>query len=90
MKKSKSNEESMSQYVETFADGTVITRPWNEEELAQFEKDRIDNEERELAVTAAKNAREAAMQSAISKLSALGLDESEIQAVIGSSNASIN
>ena len=90
MKKSKSNEELISQYVETFADGTVITRPWNEEELAQFEKDRIDNEERQLAEAAAKNARDAARESAIAKLSTLGLNEEEIQAVLGSSNASIN
>jgi hypothetical protein len=80
----------MSKYVETFADGTVFTRPWNEDELAQFEKDRIDNEERQLAETAAKNARDAARESAIAKLSTLGLNEEEIQAVLGSSNASIN
>lgn len=80
----------MSQYVETFADGTVFTRPWNEDELAQFEKDRIDNEERQLAETAAKNARDAAKESAIAKLSTLGLNEEEIQAILGSSNASIN
>lgn len=80
----------MNEYVETFADGTVFTRPWNEDELAQFEKDRIDNEERILAETAAKNARDAARESAIAKLSKLGLNEEEIQAVLGSSNASIN
>lgn len=80
----------MSQYVETFADGTVFTRPWNEDELAQFEKDRIDNEERVLAETAAKNARDAARESAIAKLSTLGLNEEEIQAVIGGISANNN
>lgn len=80
----------MSQYVETFADGTVFTRPWNEDELAQFEKDRIDNEERMLAETAAKNARDAAKESAIAKLSKLGLNEEEIQAVIGGISANNN
>ena len=80
----------MNEYVETFADGTVFTRPWNEDELAQFEKDRIDNEERQLAETAAKNARDAARESAIAKLSKLGLNEEEIQAVIGGISANNN
>jgi membrane protein involved in colicin uptake len=29
----------VSQYIETFADGTLIERPWTEEELAQQAKD---------------------------------------------------
>jgi hypothetical protein len=32
----------MSEYVETFQDGTVIERPWTKDELAQQAKDKAD------------------------------------------------
>lgn len=47
----------MSEYIETFADGTVFERPWTAEELAQMEKDRED-------FAAAQAAREAAAATA--------------------------
>ena len=33
----------MSQYIETFQDGTVIERPWTDAEKAQQAKDKADN-----------------------------------------------
>ena len=54
----------MSEYVETFADGTVIERPWTADELAQQAKDRDDfaaaqAAQEAAAATAAKNAADA-------------------------------
>ena len=74
----------MSQYIETFQDGTTFERDWTEQELAQFETDRIDNEARVLAESDATAERLAARESAMAKLAALGLNINEIETIVGS------
>jgi len=72
----------MSQYIETFPDGTTFERDWTAEELAQFETDRINNEARVAAADAAVAASAALRASAEAKLSALGLSVEEISTII--------
>ena len=74
----------MTQYIETFPDGTTFERDWTEQELAQFETDRIDNEARVLAESDATAERLAARESAMAKLAALGLNINEIETIVGS------
>ena len=74
----------MSQYIETFPDGTTFERDWTAEELAQFETDRINNEARVLAEAEATAERLAARESAMAKLAALGLNINEIETIVGS------
>ncbi len=52
------------------------------EEIAQFEKDRAESLEREKLFEAEQQAKEAARASAMNKLSALGLTDEEISALI--------
>ena len=74
----------MTQYIETFPDGTTFERDWTEQELAQFETDRIDNEARVLAESDATAERLAVRESAMAKLAALGLNINEIETIVGS------
>ena len=74
----------MTQYIETFPDGTTFERDWTPEELAQFETDRIDNEARVLAESDATAERLAVRESAMAKLTALGLSDVEVAAIVGS------
>ena len=74
----------MSQYIETFQDGTTFERDWTPEELAQFETDRINNETRVLAEAEATAERLAVRESAMAKLAALGLNINEIETIVGS------
>jgi Holliday junction resolvasome RuvABC DNA-binding subunit len=53
------------------------------EEIAQFEKDRADFEAEQSRIEAEQQAKEEAKASAMAKLSALGLSEEEVQAIIG-------
>ena len=68
----------MSQYIETFPDGTTFERDWTAEELAQFETDRIDNETRTAAAAAAESARIANTEAAIAHAKSLGFTDQMI------------
>ena len=68
----------MSQYIETFPDGTTFERDWTEQELAQFETDRIDNETRTAAAAAAESARIANTEAAIAHAKSLGFTDQMI------------
>ena len=62
---------------------TITERDFTPKELAQREADRIAFEQAEKERIKAKAARVAARESAIAKLSALGLNEVEINAMMG-------
>lgn len=64
------------------ATGERIERDFTPEERAQREKDQAEWEKRQAAQTAAIVAREAARDSALAKLAALGLTEEEAAAII--------
>ena len=68
----------MTQYIETFQDGTTFERDWTAEELAQFETDRINNETRVAAAAAAEVERVAATAAAISHARSLGFTDQMI------------
>ena len=68
----------MTQYIETFPDGTTFERDWTEQELAQFETDRIDNETRTAAAAAAESARIANTEAAIAHAKSLGFTDQMI------------
>ena len=68
----------MSQYIETFPDGTTFERDWTEQELAQFETDRIDNETRTAAAAAAEAERIANTEAAIAHAKSLGFTDQMI------------
>lgn len=68
----------MTQYIETFPDGTTFERDWTAEELAQFETDRIDNETRTAAAATAESARIANTEAAIAHAKSLGFTDQMI------------
>ena len=68
----------MSQYIETFQDGTTFERDWTPDELAQFETDRINNEARVAAAVAAEAERLAATTAAIAHAKSLGFTDAMI------------
>ena len=68
----------MTQYIETFPDGTTFERDWTEQELAQFETDRIDNETRTAAAAAAEAERLANTEAAIAHAKSLGFTDQMI------------
>jgi len=53
------------------------------EEIAQFEKDRLEAEQRQRLEEAEAQAKQAKLDSAKAKLAALGLDEEEVAAIVG-------
>ena len=61
--------------------GEVELRPFTDDEMAQLEADRIAFEEAQAAAQAEAEAKEAARQSGIAKLLALGLTEDEANAL---------
>ena len=65
------------------ATGEVIERDFTAEELAQRELDAAAEAERVAAAEQAEAERVAARESAIAKLAALGLNESEVAAIVG-------
>ena len=74
----------MTQVMEVFANtGVIIERDRTPEEQAQFELDQAAAAVAEQEREAAEDARVAARESAVLKLAALGLDESEVNAIIG-------
>ena len=66
------------------ATGDVTVRDLTEDELAQREADAAAEAERVAMVEAELAAKEAARVSAMSKLMALGLDDVEVAAIVGS------
>jgi biopolymer transport protein ExbD len=56
-------------------------REATDEEIAQFEKDKADYEQKLILIEAEENAKIQARQSALAKLAALGLTEEEIAAL---------
>jgi hypothetical protein len=71
----------MSEYVETFPDGSVFERPWTAEELAQQQKDRDDYAaavaaQQAAAAVAAKNAADA-----VAHAKSLGFTDAMISAM---------
>jgi ribosomal protein L9 len=60
-----------------------IRREVTAKELAQFEKDRAEAEERQRLEEAEAQAKQAKLDSAKAKLAALGLDEEEVAAIVG-------
>lgn len=74
----------MADIIEIFADtGIVIERDFTEEELAQRELDAAEYAAAQAAREQEETNKLAAKQSAIAKLTALGLDENEIAAILG-------
>ena len=68
----------MSQYVETFQDGTVIERPWNTKELAQQAKDKADNAAAQKAAAEKAAATAAATSAAVAHAKSLGFTDAMI------------
>ena len=68
----------MSQYIETFPDGTVIERPWTKEELAQQAKDKADNAAAQKAAADKAAADVAATSAAIAHAKSLGFTDAMI------------
>jgi hypothetical protein len=68
----------MTQYIETFPDGTTFERDWTAEELAQFETDRIANETRIAAAAAAEVERLEATAAAVAHARSLGFTDQMI------------
>ena len=68
----------MSQYIETFPDGTTFERDWTPEELAQFEADRIYGEEWTAAAAAAEAERLEATAAAVAHAKSLGFTDAMI------------
>jgi hypothetical protein len=68
----------MTQYIETFQDGTVIERPWNQDELAQHAKDKADNAAAHKAAADKAAAEAAATEAAIGHAKSLGFTDAMI------------
>lgn len=68
----------MSQYVETFQDGTVIERPWTKEELEQQAKDKADNAAAQKAAAEKTAADAAAKVAATAHAKSLGFTDAMI------------
>jgi hypothetical protein len=74
----------MTQILEVWADtGETVERDRTPAEQAQYEADVAAAEAAETERVTAEAAKVAARESAIAKLSALGLNESEINAIVG-------
>ena len=75
----------MTQILEVFADtGEVVERDRTPEEQAQYETDQAAAAIAAQVAADAEAERVAARESAVAKLSALGLNEVEINAIVGS------
>lgn len=74
--------EILTKVVVDCSTGEESVIPLTPEEIAQLETDRIAWEEQKAAAEAEAEAKEAARQSGIAKLMALGLTEEEAQALV--------
>jgi hypothetical protein len=72
---------SMTETIYVMEDGKK--RKATAEEIAQFEKDAADEAERNRLIEAEQTAKAEAKASAMAKLAALGLNDEEVQAIIG-------
>ena len=68
----------MSQYIETFQDGTVIERPWTDAEKAQQAKDKADNAAAQEAAADKAAADAAASAAAVAHAKSLGFTDTMI------------
>ena len=68
----------MSQYIETFQDGTVIERPWTDAEKAQQAKDKSDHAAAQKAAADKAAADAAATSAAIAHAKSLGFTDAMI------------
>ena len=68
----------MSEYIETFPDGTVIERPWNKEELAQQAKDKADYSAAQKAAADKAATEAAATSAAVAHAKSLGFTDAMI------------
>jgi hypothetical protein len=68
----------MTQYIETFQDGTVIERPWNQDELAQHAKDKADNAAAQKAAADQMAANTEATSAAVAHAKSLGFTDAMI------------
>ena len=68
----------MTEYVETFADGTVIERPWTDAEKAQQAKDKADYAAAEKAAAEKAAADATATGAAIAHAKSLGFTDAMI------------
>ena len=71
----------MSEYVETFPDGTTFERPWTPEELAQQQKDRDEFAAAQAAAEAAAAANAKNAADAIAHAKSLGFTDAMISAM---------
>ena len=74
--------ETLTKVVVDCSTGEQSIVPLTAEEIAQMEADRIASEEQQAAAQAEAEAKEAARQSGIAKLMALGLSEEEANALV--------
>ena len=68
----------MTQYIETFQDGTIIERPWTKDELAQQAKDKADNAAAHKAAADKAAADAAATTAAVAHAKSLGFTDAMI------------
>lgn len=71
--------ETVQEYVETFADGTVFERPWTPEELDQQRQDREAYEAYVVAMDAEASAYLKDVEEALKKLKSLGFTDGMIR-----------
>jgi hypothetical protein len=71
----------MSETIYVMEDGKK--RKATAEEIAQFEKDALERKEQQRLIEAEQQAKDEAKASAMAKLTALGLNEEEVNAIIG-------
>ena len=75
--------ETLTRVVYNCATGETQTIPLTAEEIAQYELDKIESEERQVAIQAEIEAKAEAKASALAKLAELGLTEDEAKAIVG-------
>ena len=68
----------MSEYIETFADGTVIERPWTDAEKAQQAKDKADYAAAQKAAADKAAAEATATAAAVGHAKSLGFTDAMI------------
>jgi hypothetical protein len=75
--------ETLTKVVYDCATGETQTIPLTAEEIAQYEIDKIESEQRRATIQAEIEAKAEAKASALAKLTALGLTEDEAKAIVG-------
>lgn len=75
--------ETLTKVVYDCATGETQTIPLTAEEIAQYEIDKIESEQRQATIQAEIEAKAEAKAAALAKLTALGLTEDEAKAIVG-------